>query len=120
QARFREYMRHVEGDPTVETLPGMVIHNVCPLLVEALARLVRDEKKPDVIARVLAAESLLQGIMGYHANPNLRPPLEDFTAARIDELKTRNPTADAMQVHMAASKAETDYRTKFQGARGWR
>jgi predicted phage terminase large subunit-like protein len=119
QERLDEYMRQVAGDPISEILPGFLISEDCPHLITSLSALVRDEKKMDATAPWPAAEALLAGMMGYRENTHLRPPLEAYTAQRLEELKKRSPHADAQQIHMAATKAEVDWKKKFGQRAGW-
>jgi hypothetical protein len=121
QERFKEYMRHVIGnDGEIEPLPAFVLHDCCREAIHALAALVKHEKQQmDVATRAVAAESILAGMMAHRESPEMRPPLEAFTAQRLEALKQRVPNPDAQQIHMAATQAEADYRRRFGTRKGW-
>jgi predicted phage terminase large subunit-like protein len=120
QERYDEYLRHVAGDPAQETLPGLVIWDECPLVAHALSALVRDEKKADAaLPRLLPAEALLTALMGHRAKAEMRPPVEAYTAQRLEELQKRVQHPNAQQIHMAATKAEVDWKQKFGQRKGW-
>jgi predicted phage terminase large subunit-like protein len=119
QVRFEEYMRHVAGEHAAEPLPGLVIHDCCPLLIRDLAGLVRHERKMDLGEPSLSGEAVLAGILGYRENAEMRPPMEAFVAQRLAEVQKRLPEPDAMRLHMAATKAELDWERKFGKRTGW-
>lgn len=119
QEQFNEYIRHVQGTPVAEPLPGLLIWSACPQLVQTLAGLVKDERKMDVASPSPAAESILAGLMGQRENPEIRPPQEAFTATRLEQLRQRVANPTAMQVHMTALQAETDWKKKFAPRKGF-
>lgn len=113
EERLKAYLRHCAGPETHEPLPGLLIHEGCPLLIAALSSLERDEKKPgDVAVRNAAAESFLVGVMGAQILREQRPPVEAVVAQRLEALKARIPNPDANQIFSVAQKAEADFNKK--------
>lgn len=109
-AKYAEYMDRVEGKES-EPFPKIFVSPACVSTADAIFSAARDEKHPEELAPG-AYPGLLSALMlGSLAHKEIqnRQPESEYVQGRLDRLR---PDADPMARHMAAKKAEADFRKK--------
>lgn len=114
--RAMEYREACNRQESPQTLPGVLIHDCCPVLIEAIASRMRDESKPDDVLKVKEGDvgddsydAFRYGVFS-HSREQVRSPLKVQMQERLAAVAaSHGGELDGNTLVWVARKLEQDY-----------
>lgn len=104
--------RNAYADTKQEVLPGLLIHDCCPRLIQTLQVLVHDEAKPEDVLKQVGDDTYdaFRYLVFGNANAKTREPFRVFAERRVEEItRQRGGQLDMDSLVWVMRKAEADY-----------
>ncbi len=111
-SRAMEYREAYARKQQVEVLPGLLIHDSCPRIIDTMQSLLYDETRPEDVMKMIGDDcyDAFRYMVFAHSKEKVKEPFRVFAEKRMTWLReTRGGELDGNTMVWAMRKAEADY-----------